>query len=126
MSHFIGKNFFEEDGTQSYLVFHPLEKYFQLITNTLSILLWQSKGLSTETIDPLTTSFSPLINYVGNKIRVKFGGSFLRQSNKLTYTHKTIVNIYIVYELCASSSHNNDPTLKNCLFDAELDLVKMY
>ena len=126
MSHFIGKNFFEEDGTQSYLVFQPLEKYFQLITNTLSILLWQSKGLSTETIDPLTTSFSPLINYVGNKIRVKFGGSFLRQSNKLTYTHKTIVNIYIVYELCASSSHNNDPTLKNCLFDAELDLVKMY
>ena len=126
MSYFIGKNFFEEDGTQSYLVFQPLKKYFQLISNTLSILLWQSKGLSTETIYPLTTSFSPLINYVGNKIRVKFGGSFLRQSNKLTYTHKTIVNIYIVYELCASSSHNNDPTLKNCLFDAELDLVKMY
>ena len=126
MSYFIGKNFFEEDGTQSYLVFQPLKKYFQLITNTLSILLWQSKGLSTETIYPLTTSFSPLINYVGNKKIVKFGGSFLRQSNKLTYTHKTTVNIYIVYELCASSSHNNDPTLKICLFGAELDLVKMY
>ena len=126
MSYFIGKNVFEEDGTQSYLVFQPLKKYFQLISNTLSILLWQSKGLSTETIYPLTTSFSPLINYVGNKIRVKFGGSFLRQSNKLTYTHKTIVNIYIVYELCASSSQNNDHKLKNCLFGAELDLVKMY
>ena len=25
---------------------------------------------------------------------------------------------YIVYELGASSSHNNDPTLKNCLFGA--------
>ena len=126
MSYFIGKNFFEEDGTQSYLVFQPLKKYFQLISNTLSILLWQSKGLSTETIYPLTTSLSPLINYVGNKIRVKFGGSFLRQSNKLTYTHKTIVNIYIVYELCTSSSQNNDHKLKNCLFGAELDLVKMY
>ena len=29
-----------------------------------------------------------------------------------------MVNIYIVYELEASSSHINDPTLKNCLFSA--------
>ena len=36
----------------------------------------------------------------------------------LTYTHKKIVNIYIVYELGASSSNVNDPTLKNCLFGA--------
>ena len=28
------------------------------------------------------------------------------------------MNIYIVYELEASSSHISDPTLKNCLFDA--------
>ena len=27
-------------------------------------------------------------------------------------------SIYIVYELGASSSHVNDPTLKNCLFGA--------
>ena len=27
-----------------------------------------------------------------------------------------MVNIYIVYELGASTSNNNDPTLKNCLF----------
>ena len=32
------------------------------------------------------------------------------------YTHSNIVNIYIIYELGASSSHNNDPTLKKCLF----------
>ena len=36
----------------------------------------------------------------------------------LTYTHKKIVNIYIVYELGASSSRVNDPALKNCLFVA--------
>ena len=42
----------------------------------------------------------------------------LKQSNRISYTHKTIVNIYIVYELGSSSSHNNDPTLKNCLFGA--------
>ena len=29
-----------------------------------------------------------------------------------------MVNIYIVYELNASSSHSDDPTLKNCLFNA--------
>ena len=28
------------------------------------------------------------------------------------------MNIYIVYELGASTSHNNDPTLKTCLFVA--------
>ena len=49
---------------------------------------------------------------------MKFNGSCLKQSNKLTYTYKTIVNIYIFYELGASSSNNNDPTLKNCLFGA--------
>ena len=35
---------------------------------------------------------------------------------KVSYTHWKVVNIYIVYELGASGSYNNDPTLKNCLF----------
>ena len=86
----------------------------------MSILSWQSKGLSTETIDPHTTSLSPSINYVGNKIKVKFTGGCLKQLKKLTYAHKTIANIYIVYELGASSSHNNDRTLKNCLFGGDI------
>ena len=63
-NYFIGKSHFDEDGTQNYLVFKPLNKYFRLITNTLSILSWQSKGLSTETIDPPTTSLSLLIMLV--------------------------------------------------------------
>ena len=117
-SYFIGKSHFDEDGTKNYLVFQPPNKHFKLVTNILNILSWQSKGLSTETIDPPTTSFSPLINHVGTKTRVKFTGSCLKQSNKLTYTHRTIANIYIVYELGASSSHVNDPILKNCLFGA--------
>ena len=115
-SYFICKSHFEEDETQNYLVFQPLNKYFKLITITLSILSWQSKGLSTKTIDPPTTSISPLIGYVGNKMKVKFTGSCLKQSNKLTCTHGKVVNIYIVYELAASSSNVNGPTLKNCLF----------
>ena len=117
-SYFIGKNHFNENGTKNYLVFQPLKKHFKLITNTLSVLSWQSKGLSTENIDPPTISLSPSISYVGNKIRVKFGESCLKQSNKLTYTHKNILNVYIIYELGASTSNDNDPTLKNCLFGA--------
>ena len=34
------------------------------------------------------------------------------------YTHGTIVNIYIVYELGASGTHDNDPTLKHYLSGA--------
>ena len=106
-SYFIGKSHFEEDGRQKYLVFQPINKYFKLNINTFYILSWQSKGLSTETIDPPATNLSPLIDYVGNKIRVKFTGSCFKRSNKLTYTYGKIVNIYIVYELGASSSHVN-------------------
>ena len=54
-------------------------RYFKLITNTLYILSWQSKGLSTENIDPPNTSLTPLIDYSGNKIRVKFTGSCLKK-----------------------------------------------
>ena len=68
--YFIDKSHFDEDGTQNYLVFQPLKKYFKLIANTSSVLSWQSKGLSTENIDPPTISLSPSINCVGNKIRV--------------------------------------------------------
>ena len=40
------------------------------------------------------------------------------KQQKVSYTHGKVVNIYIVYELGASSSHNNDPTRKNYLFGA--------
>ena len=36
--YFIGKSHFEEDGTQNYLVFQPMSKYFKLMTSTLYIL----------------------------------------------------------------------------------------
>ena len=86
-------------------------RYFKLLTNTSSILSWQSKGLSNENIDsPPTTSLSPSFNYVGNKIRVKLTGSFLKQP-KFSCTPRKVVNIYVVYELGASSSNASDPKL---------------
>ena len=119
-SYFIGKSHFEEDGTRNYLVFQSLNKYFKVIANTDYISSWKSKGLSTETIKPPTTSdnsLTPALGYYGTKTRVKFAGSCLKQS-KISYTHGKIVNIYIAFELGASSSHDNDPTLKNYLFGA--------
>ena len=91
-----------------------------MIADTDYVSSWKSKGLSAETIKPPTTSdnsLTPAVNYYGAKTRVKFTGSCLKQP-KILYTHGKVVNIYIVYELGASSSHNNDPTLKNCLFGA--------
>ena len=37
---------------------------------------------------------------------------------KITIIYTYSWNIYIVYELAASTSNDNDPTLKNCLFGA--------
>ena len=37
LGYFIGKIHFEEDGTQNYLVFQPINKYFKVIGNTLPI-----------------------------------------------------------------------------------------
>ena len=33
-SHFIGKSHFDEDGTQNYLAYQTIHKYFTVITNT--------------------------------------------------------------------------------------------
>ena len=77
-SYFQGKNHFEEDGAHNYLVFQPTEKYFKKISNT-------------------DHSVVPALNYVGNKTRVKFDRSCLKQ-DKITFNHEKIVNIYIIYE----------------------------
>ena len=91
-----------------------------MVANAKSISSWKSEGLSDETIKPPATSditLTPLIDYCGNKVNVKFNGTILRQ-REMSYTHGTTVNIYIVYWLGTSSSHTDDPALQNCLFGA--------
>ena len=80
------------------------------------MLWWQSKGISNK---PTTSnnSLNPRLSYHDTKVKVQFTGSCLKQP-KFTFTHKKVVNIYIVYELGASSSHTSDPTMKHCLFGA--------
>ena len=59
-----------------------------------------------------------MVDYYDTKVRLKLNKSCLKQSSTLTYDEGHIVNVYIVYELDASSSNVSDPTLKNCLFGA--------
>ena len=121
LSYCRSKQYFDEgSGEENYLVFLPMRKYFKLnsILGVIDhVLSWQSKGISNESIKPPTTSDNIKLDYYGTKIRLHFTKSCLRQSNSV-YTHGKVVNIYIVYELAASSSHDSDPTLKNCLFVA--------
>ena len=82
MSYFIGKSHFKEDGTQNYLVFQPINRFFKVMANTKYISSWKSKGLSEKTIEPPATSdnsHSSIIDYLGDKVRLKFNGVCLKK-----------------------------------------------
>ena len=119
-SYFIGKCRFREDGTQNYLVFQPMNTYLKT-DNSDYVLSWTSKGLSNGNITLPSTHnnfFSPSLNYLGTKIRIKLSGSCLKQ-DKITYTHGKTVNIYIVNEINKKDNTIiSDTTLENCLFGA--------
>ena len=80
-----GKSHFEEDDTQNYLVFQPMQRYFKRVAgagNVNHIYYWKSKGLSDERINSIKTSdyeITPYLSYYDvNKIRVKFDGGCLK------------------------------------------------
>ena len=118
--YFIGKSHFKDDDTRNYLVFQPINRYSKVIANTDYAWSWKSKGLSAGSIKPPTAygnSLTPVLNYYGTRTRVKFLESCLKQP-KISYTHGKVGNIYVVYELGTSSSHDNDAAIKSCLFGA--------
>ena len=127
-SYFKGKSHFEEDGTQNYLVFLPIQRYFKRIAGVGSgnyIYFWKSKGLSDERINSDTASNDSItseLSYWGTKTKVEFNGSCLKQ-DKVTYNHGTIVNIYIVYEVSKNYNISSYPTLEHCLF-GDVSLTK--
>ena len=92
-SYFLGKSRFEDNGTQNCLLFQPIYRYFKKIGNKDHISAWKSKGFSDERIKPPTTSDNSL---APARTRVKF---FCLKQDKVTFTHKKIVNIYIVHEI---------------------------
>ena len=63
-NYYNGKNYFDDDGIQNYLVFQSILKYFTL--NSSQITKWKSKGLSNESVEVVSTSsntLTPSINY---------------------------------------------------------------
>ena len=64
MRYYRGKQYFDEgSGKQNYLVLLPIGKYFKLksVANTADyVLSWKSKGISSESIKPPTTSDNSL------------------------------------------------------------------
>ena len=80
LGYFIGKSHFDEGGTQNYLVFQPILKYFLLNSNWIT--KWKSKGLSNKSFEVVSTSdntLTPSVNYYGDKVRLRFSGSALQQ-----------------------------------------------
>ena len=100
-NHYNGKIYFEEDDTPNCLIFQPLKKYFKVGGGNLYYVLWWTyKGLSNESIKPSATSnniFTLTLNYPGTKTKVSFNRACLEQ-DKVTFNHRKIVNIYIVYK----------------------------
>ena len=99
-------------------------EYFTL--NDKWITKWKSKGLSKKNLEVVSISIylflylykilSPEINYNENKFGLNFSGSILQQKI-VTYNHKKVVNLYIVYEI-TKFRYNNNPILTNALFGA--------
>ena len=106
-AYFRGKNYFEEDGTQNYLVFQRVYKYFEKTGDKVSS--WKSKGLSNEKIISTATSTDKSATktiYDNARMKVRFNGDLLRQ-NQVTYNHGPVVNIYIVYETTPDTKTSN-------------------
>ena len=84
LNYFKAKGHFEEDGTQNYLAFQPIYRYFKRIANVGTgnyIYFWKSKGLSDERINSIATSnysITPELNHFGSKAKVKFRRIWLK------------------------------------------------
>ena len=68
-----GSKYILYDGSQNYLVFQPIARYFT--SKKDKIASWQSKGMSEESIKLPSTadnSFDPLIIFNYGQVRVKF------------------------------------------------------
>ena len=89
LSYFKGKSYFDEDGSQNYLVFQSMLEYFT-INNSIGLTKLKSKGLSNESHEVISTSnysLIPSLNYYEDKSRLKFRGSIFQQKT-ITYNHK--------------------------------------
>ena len=91
------------------------------VGNDNYIYYWKYKGLPDERTSCIRTpNYSitpPNLSYSGTKTRVEFNGNCLKQDSVM-FSHRKVVNIYVVYEISKNINISKYPTLKNCLFGA--------
>ena len=108
-----GKNFFEE----SYLLFEPKYRYFKVHESDSQYpSSWKSIGLSNQVITSKNDSYAPKISYFYEKIYLNFTSDDTLKEYKLTYTHVSIVNLYVVYLLPNATYSRKVDILNDCLF----------
>ena len=96
------------------------------LLNSDHVSAWKSKGFSDESIKhpaASNNSLAPALNHILTKLQVKFGGSCLKL-DKITFTHKALVNFYIVFEINSQPQYAGaDFRSENSLFGA-VKLIK--
>ena len=113
-----GAKYSVEDGSQNYLVFQPVFKYFRTLTGTVKIFVQKFEGLSKEIVPYFSTPVTSDNSFDNGKIGSKFKGNCLLQDN-VSFTQSNVVNIFIVYKLdTCSRDLKTDFTLSDCLFGA--------
>ena len=92
----MGKSHFEEDSTQNYLVFQPLNKYFKVITNPDYVLSGKSKGLSAGSIKPPTASDNSLtsINLLWYQNKSKISWKLFKTIKNLIHSWKSSKHLH--------------------------------
>ena len=88
--------------------------------NSNWITKWKSKGLSNESLEVVSATsntLTPTVNYYGEKVELRFTRSVLQQKT-VTYSHKKLVNLYVVCEITNFHDIDSYPTLTNALFGA--------
>ena len=79
----VGQSYFFNDGSQFYLILQPFYYTLKRLGDTEKVLLWKSKGLSTEKLTTPTTTDNSLCTsvlwYRESKFCLIFEESCLRQ-----------------------------------------------
>ena len=86
-----------------------MSRYLKFVTNSQNISSWRSKGLSEEEIK-VVNGLYPSVNYVNEKLRLKFEGSCLAQT-KVTYTHNCKY-LYCIWNRCYNKKFLSSKTDK--------------
>ena len=87
LSYFNGKSYFDDDRSQSCLIFQPISNTFTTRTgDTNTIIAWKFNGLLDKSIESRITpsnSFTPKPKQINNsQIAVELKVSYVKQDNK--------------------------------------------